>query len=98
MEYAAIAIALLGCAVGATFRLRFLLGVIVLLLAISVVFSLSHGHSPWDKALIIMVPQAILQGGYFLGLVGRGIFSLVHRKLTSLSSEEADHLRHPQDS
>ncbi len=98
MEYAAIAIALLGCAVGATFRLRFLLGVIGLVLAISVIFSLSHNYGLWDKVLIIMVPQAILQGGYFLGLVGRGIFSLGQRKLTSLSSEEAEHLRHPQDS
>ena len=98
MEYAAIAIAILGCAVGATFRLRFLLGVILLVLAISIVFSLSHGSGPWGKVLIIMVPQAILQAGYFLGLAGRGIFSFIQRKLTSLSREEAEHLRHPQDS
>ena len=51
MEYAAIAIAILGCAVGATFRLRFLLVIIVLVLAISVVFSLFHGSGPWDTSI-----------------------------------------------
>jgi hypothetical protein len=97
MEYTAIAIAILGCTVGATFRLRFLLGVVVLVLAISIVFSLSHRFGPWDRVVIMVVPQAILQVSYLLGLVGRGIFSVVRRKLTSLSGPEAEHLRHPQD-
>jgi hypothetical protein len=97
MEYTAIAFAILGCIVGATFRLRFLLGVVALVLAISIVLSLSHRFGAWDRVLIIVVPQAILQVSYLLGLVGRGIFSVVRRKLTSLSGAEAEHLRHPQD-
>jgi hypothetical protein len=96
MQYAAIAVAILGCAVGATFRLRFLLGVILLVLAISLVFSLSHGSGLWDKVLIILVPQAVLQGGYFVGLVSRGFFSFVQRKL-SFARGEAEQLRRQQD-
>jgi hypothetical protein len=96
MEYAAVAIAILGWTIGATFRLRFVLGIIILVLVISFVASLSHGSGLWDRALIIVVPQAILQGGYFLGLLSRSFFSLVHRKLT-LPRAEAENLRHRQD-
>jgi hypothetical protein len=96
MEYTAIAVATLGCAVGATFRLRFLLGIVMLVLAISLAFSLSQGSGLWGKVLIILVPQAALQGGYFAGLVSRGIFSFTQRKL-SFASREAEQLRRQQD-
>lgn len=97
MEYAAIAVAVLGWTVGATFRLRFLLGVIALVLTVSLVYSLSHGFGLWDTILIVMGAQAILQGSYFLGLVSSGIFSFAQRKLTSFSKAEAEHLQKPQD-
>ena len=96
MEYAAVAVAMLGCAVGATFRLRFLLGVVLLVLAISLVLLLSHGSGLWGKVLIILVPQALLQGGYFVGLVGRGVFFFVQRRL-SFARAEADQFRRQQD-
>jgi hypothetical protein len=96
MDYAAIALAILGWTIGVSFRLRFLLGIVVLVLAISIVASLSHGSGLWEKALIIVVPQAILQGCYFLGLVSRSFFFFVLRKLT-FSKTETEHLRHPQD-
>lgn len=38
MQYAAVAIAILGLVIGATFRLRFLLGIVLLLLPVSLVF------------------------------------------------------------
>ena len=93
MQY--IAIALVGWAIGATFRLRFLLGVIVLLLVVSLVYSLSHSFGLWDTLLIVMVSQAVLQVSYFLGLASRGIFSFARSKLTSLSRAQAEHLRKP---
>jgi len=96
MEYA-IAVATLGWMIGATFRLRFLLGVCVLVLIASLVFSLSHGSGLWDKVLIVLVLQVALQGGYFVGLVSRGIYSVVQRKLTSFSIAEAERPRKPQD-
>jgi uncharacterized membrane protein len=97
MEYVAIAIAVLGLTVGAMFRLRFLLGVIALVLTVSLVYSLSHGFALWDTILNVMVPQAILQGGYFLGLVSHVFFPFAQRKLTSFFRAEAEHLRKPQD-
>jgi hypothetical protein len=96
MEYAAVAVAILGCAVGATFRLRFLLGVILLVLAISLVFAVSHGSGVWGKLLIVVVPQAILQGSYLVGLVTRGFFSFLQGKL-SFARGEAEPLRRQQD-
>jgi hypothetical protein len=95
MQYTAIALAALGWTIGLTFRLWFLLGVIALVLAVSLVYSLSHGSALWDAILIVMVPQAILQGSYFLGLVSRGIFSFAQRKLSKLPRTEAEHLRKP---
>lgn len=97
MEYAAVAIAILGLVVGATFRLRFLLGIVLLLLPISLVFSVSHGYGLLTTVLMIVVPQAILQGGYFLGLLGRAAFSITQRKLIDLSKTQAEHIRHRQD-
>jgi uncharacterized membrane protein len=92
MEYAAIAVAMLGWTVGVTFRLRFLLRIVALLLVISLVFSFSRGYGFRDIGLIIMVPQAILQGSYFLGLVSRAIFSVAKRKLIDFSRPETEHI------
>ncbi len=55
MVYAAIALALVGAAVGLVFRLKILLPVLGLLLIVSVVFSLDRGFSFLDTALTIMV-------------------------------------------
>jgi hypothetical protein len=79
MVYAAIALAIVGVAVGLAFRLKTLLPVLALLLVASVVFSLSRGFSFLETALTIMVVQTILQGSYFLGLVIRAVFTAAYR-------------------
>jgi hypothetical protein len=98
MEYAAVAIAILGFTIGATFRLRFLLGIVLLLLPICLIFSVSRGYGLLDTILMVMVPQAILQGSYFLGLLGRGAISLAQRKLIGLSRAHTEQMRRRQDS
>jgi hypothetical protein len=75
MVYAAIALALLGFAIGAAFRLGHLLAMLVLLLVLllvlSVAFAIAYHLSLFDSALLIMAVQAIVQASYFLGLVVR---------------------------
>jgi hypothetical protein len=79
MEDAAIAIAILGFAVGIVFRLKVLLLVVALLLAASIVLSVTWGFGFLDTALIIMAVQSIVQGSYFLGLVVRAALAGTQR-------------------
>jgi hypothetical protein len=79
MVYAAIALAILGAAVGLAFRLKILLPVLALLLVVSILFSLDRGFGFLDTALTIMVVQTILQASYFLGLVIRAVLTAAHR-------------------
>jgi hypothetical protein len=79
MVYAAIALAIVGAAVGLAFRLKILLPVLALLLVVSVLFSLNRGFDFLDTALTIMVVQTILQASYFLGLVIRAVLTAAHR-------------------
>ena len=79
MGDAAIALALLGFAVGALFRLRILLSILALLLVASIVFSVANGFSFVDTALTIMAVQTIVQSSYFLGLVIRAVLTAVQR-------------------
>jgi hypothetical protein len=97
MEYAAVAIAILGFTIGATFRFRFLLGIVLLLVPICLTFSISRGYGLLATILMIVVPQAILQGGYFLGLLGRGAISAAQRKLIALSKTQTKQIRRRQD-
>jgi hypothetical protein len=91
MEYGAIGvIAALGAAVGLTFRLRFLLGMAAILLAITLIYALSHHYSFLGSLIIVVVAQTLLQGGYFAGLMGR---SLLSPKLTDISAPEAKRLQ-----
>ena len=81
MEYAAIALAILGFAIGAVFRWKVLLPLIALLVVACVAFSLAHGYSFFHTALTIIVAQAILQANYFLGLAIRALFERArHRR------------------
>jgi hypothetical protein len=75
MGEAAIALAVLGFAVGLVFRLKVLLPILALLLIGSIGFSLERGFSFLETALTIMVVQSIVQGSYFLGLLVRAFFS-----------------------
>jgi hypothetical protein len=70
MEYAAIAIAILGAALGLVSRLRFLLGAMLIVLATTLIYLLSNHYSFLGSLLIVVVAQTLLQGGYFVGLVG----------------------------
>ena len=75
MEYFAVGLAVLGAAVGIVFRWKVLLPIIVLLLSASIIFSISRGLSFLDAALMVFVAQAILQSGYFVGLLVRPIIA-----------------------
>ena len=77
--YAAIALAILGVAVGIAFRYRVLLPIVGVLFVASVVFSLARGFDFLDTALTVLLAQTILQGSYFLGLVIRAVFTAAHR-------------------
>jgi hypothetical protein len=79
MGNAAVALVLVGFAVGMLFRLRILLSILALLFLVSIVFSLARGFSFLDTALTIMVVQTIVQGSYFLGLVTRALFTAAYR-------------------
>jgi hypothetical protein len=79
MGNAAIALAILGFAIGTVFRLRILLSVLALLLVASVAFAISRGSSFLNTALIIMAAQSIVQGSYFLGLVARAVLTAACR-------------------
>jgi hypothetical protein len=79
MEYAAVALAILGVAIGILFRLKVLLPIIGVLLLASIAFSLVAGYSFLDAASTMLVAQTILQGSYFVGLLLRAAFTAAHR-------------------
>jgi hypothetical protein len=79
MGNAAIALAILGFAVGVVFRLKILLSILGLLLVVSIVFSLARGFGFLDTALTIMAVQSIVQASYFLGLVVRAVLTGTQR-------------------
>ena len=90
MGYAAIALAILGFAIGVMFQLRVLLMIVGLLLLLSIVFSIGHGFTFLGTLLTIMVAQTVLQGAYFIGLIARSIFYRTDRGRPPIS-------RPPQD-
>lgn len=72
MGYAALALAILGFAIGTLFRLQVLLMLIALLLLFSIAFSFGSGLSFPSSLMTIMAVQTVVQGSYFLGLLARG--------------------------
>jgi hypothetical protein len=73
VKTAAVAIALLGFAAGFISRLGFLIVILVLLLFLSVGYSIVHHHGILISTLAIVGVQVVAQGSYFLGLVARSI-------------------------
>lgn len=71
MIYSAIGLAVIGTAAGLAFRWKVLLPVIVLLPFAAIIFSVSRSLSHQDTAIAVIVAEAILQGGYFAGLLIR---------------------------
>jgi hypothetical protein len=79
MVDAAIALAILGFAVGVVFRLKILLSILAVLLVVSVAFSLARGFTFLNTALTVMAAQSIVQACYFLGLVARAMLTAAQR-------------------
>ncbi len=79
MLYAAIALAIVGFVVGILFRFKVLLPILLLLLLVSIIFSLGRGFGFLDTVLTVFVAQTIMQTSYFLGLVARAVFSSTDR-------------------
>lgn len=75
MIYSAIGLAVTGAAVGLAFRWKVLLPIIVLLPLGAIIFSLSRGLSGGDTVIVVVAAEAILQGGYFAGLLIRLVSS-----------------------
>lgn len=71
MIYSAIGLAVIGAAVGLVFRWKVLLPVIALVPVAAIVFSVSRSLSYVDTAIVVVVAEAVLQGGYFIGLLIR---------------------------
>ncbi len=85
MIYSAIGLAVIGAAVGLAFRWKVLLPVIVVLPIAVIIFSVSRDLSLGDTAIIVIVAEAILQGGYFAGLLMRLVSSASMRPVGARS-------------
>jgi hypothetical protein len=73
MILAAIVLAILGLVVGIAFRLSVLLPILGLLLVISSAFAVARGSDFVHAALVVITAQAIIQTGYFLGILTRAL-------------------------
>jgi len=71
MIYFAVGLAVIGVAAGLAFRWKVLLPIIVLVPVAAIIFSVSRGVKAADAVIIVLIAEAILQGGYFVGLVMR---------------------------
>jgi hypothetical protein len=75
LEYPSIALAVIGFAVGMTFRSKVLFVVLVPLVPATIVFALGNGFGLPGTALMIMIAQCVVQGSFFVGLVVRTLLS-----------------------
>ena len=98
MGYAGLVVLILGGAIGLAFRLRFLLGIVLLVLLGSLIFVVSHDYSVLHSLLLIVGAQTLLQVGYFAGWGGRALFPGLQRKLSGLSGTDADRVRRHRES
>ncbi|MBN9003795.1 MAG: hypothetical protein J0H40_00135 [Rhizobiales bacterium] len=71
MQTTLVLLALAGFAVGAFFRLASLLFVLVILLLLSILFSVIEGFSFIDTLVAIIVTQSVVQASYVLGLAAQ---------------------------
>ncbi|MBV9562640.1 MAG: hypothetical protein JOY90_19695 [Bradyrhizobium sp.] len=71
---------MMGFAIGTVFRLRMLLPILVLLLLLSILFALAGGFSFFQAVLLVVAVQAIVQSGYFAGLVARAVLAGILRE------------------
>lgn len=71
MIYSAVGLAVIGAAAGLAFRWKVLLPIILILPVAVIIFSFSRGLGYADTAIVVIAAEAILQGGYFAGLLLR---------------------------
>jgi hypothetical protein len=102
MTYFAVGLAVIGAAAGLAFRWKVLLPVIVLLPFAAIILSVSHSLDLENAVIIVLVAEAILQGGYFVGLLIRSIAAAVMRSAGAAGllesrrvSKTVDNDRHP---
>ena len=79
MMYFAAGLAVIGAAAGSAFRWKVLLPIIVLLPFAAIVLSVSHSSNLENTVIVVLVAEAILQGGYFVGLLIRFFATAVMR-------------------
>jgi hypothetical protein len=85
MIYSAVGLAVIGVAAGLAFRWKVLLPVIALLPVAAIISSVSRGLSHKDTVIVVLAAEAILQGGYFVGLLIRSIATAAMRSASALS-------------
>ena len=81
MEYAAIGLAIFGAVLGLRFRFRALLPFALLVLFVTIFLTLNQRLGGLETVLAVLATQAILQGGYFVGVIIRALFRAYQRKL-----------------
>jgi hypothetical protein len=96
MIYSAVGLAVFGIATGLAFRWKVLLPIIVLLPFAATFMSLSSGLSLEDTLMAILVAEAVLQCGYFAGLLIRFMATAVMRssRASSLLKRRRDRKAH----
>ncbi|CCE10421.1 conserved membrane hypothetical protein [Bradyrhizobium sp. STM 3843] len=97
MIYFAVGLALLGTAIGLVFRWKVLLPIIILVPFAAVVFSVARGASLETTVIIVLAAEAILQGGYFLGLLIRFLATAGKRLVRPSSLIERGHVPETRD-
>jgi hypothetical protein len=99
MMYLAAGLALLGAAIGMAFRWRALLPAIVLVPFLVTIFSVSRGARFDMTATAILIAEAVLQGGYFVGLLLRFLIPAFRSSSAAAESrggpKASDEDRHP---
>lgn len=71
MEYFAVGLAVVGAAAGLAFRWKVLLPIIIPLPLGAIIFAMARGLNYGETAFVLIGSQAILQVGYFAGLLIR---------------------------
>jgi hypothetical protein len=87
MEYTAVALAVFGVIIGLRFRFRVLLFFALLLPLLCVAFALTNRFGGIETLLTILAAEAVLQGGYYVGLIVRASYKAIQRKMAPPSSQ-----------
>ena len=80
MEFAARVLVIIGFVVGTMFRINVLLPLLLLLLVVSIAFSVVSGFSVLETALMVFLAQTIVQVSYILGLIAHAVLLALDRE------------------